>query len=311
MTLSVSHYDLDGISCQIPLYRTFDVIKKMNISYKDVDNYITIIDDFCFNNKPARVFVTDLSFTFSQLKDLYRVTNRHKEVMFYFIDHHPFDEDFSPLQSKNLKIIISDKASATKLTYMFLIKNFDLTPTDELTKYVEYVNSYDIWLEDKKEFKVGFVFNELFWKYKPKMFWSKFKDDASLQNSDKEVYKELMQKKAKLFDKIKQSGRLFELGNKDLFMIFVDDFKSHIPFDYPGYKIYVLLSSNGSVSIRLKDCQNSDKIRETIINNSLKHKNVSSSGGHPNAFGITLIDNKPHEMIEFAKFLIDTISNVI
>lgn len=308
--LSLSHTDLDGISCQIVLRQSFGEITRMNIGYNKIDEYINIIDDYCKNNKPDKVFVTDLSFTIEQLIDLHRVTTNNKSVQFYFIDHHPLGEEFEHLKTDNFHIIHSVKASATKLTYLYCKANFGINESEDLFKYVQYVNSYDIWLEDTPEFKVGFVYNELFWTYKIQHFWSKFKDSFNLRSSDKELYKELMIKKKKIFDKLESSGRMFSLGDKDVFMVFLDDFTSHISIDYSGYKIYVIARSYGGISIRIRDgVSNAEEFKDTVVQKILQLDNIANSGGHPKAFGVTLEDNAPSKMIDFAKSLIQILDS--
>jgi len=307
--LSVSHTDLDGISCQFVLNETFGSITNMNISYGKIDEYLNVINDHCTRTNPEKVFITDLSFEYHQLEKLSEITQLHLGTHFYFIDHHPFEEEYSHLVRGNFTILITSKASATKLTYLFCKANFNLDNKD-LLQYVEYVNAYDIWLEDTPEFKVGFVYNELFWTYRMNHYRNRFNGDYKLRNKDKEYYKELMVKKVKTFGKLEKSGKLFRLGDNDIFMVFTDDFRSHITIDYPDFKVYVIFSSYGTISVRLRDdIPNYKQMKENVVKKMEGHKNVISAGGHDKAFGITLNTVEPGDLILIAKELLGIIDN--
>ena len=304
--LSLSHSDLDGISCQIVLRAQFGEIRRMNISYGKIDEYLEIVDEYCYREAPKKVFVTDLSFKYNQLEKLSMIASKYKDIKFYFIDHHPFEEEYKHLGLSNFTIIISDKASATKLTYLTLKSNYGLN-NKELEIYVNYVNAYDIWLNNTPEFKVGFVYNELFWSYKINHFWSKFKDNYKLRNSDKEKYKELILKKNKLFAKLEKSGRVMKFENRIL-LIFLDEFQGHITIDYPDFLSYIVIRSYGGVSVRLDSkIANNGETRKSLVNEILKLEYISEAGGHNEAFGAIIDNSSPKRMLEFSKFLVELI----
>ena len=307
MILSLSHYDLDGISCQFVISNYLGSISRMNCGYDKVDEYIDIVDDSCGHQKPQHVFVTDLSFSLEQLTKLSYVAQKYQDIQFYFIDHHPFEGEYNHLKSNNFHIVISPKASATKLTNLYIKKNWNVREDSELEKYVSYVNAYDIWLDDTPEFKVGFVYNELFWLYGFQHFWGRFNGDFKLRNADKEKYSEILKKKKKLFDKLWNSGRILDIGNKDLLMLFLDEYHSHVTIDYPGYKAYVIVSSKGKASVRLKDVKDKESVQKFMFEQIAKLPNISNYGGHHGAFGIGLQDNNPALMIDFAKSMMNVV----
>ena len=319
--LSLSHNDLDGVSSQIVLRRHLGEITRMNISYGKIDEYLEIIQDYCNHQRPSQVWVTDLSFDYEQLKKLNKIAQNNSRIKFYFIDHHPFLEPYDSLGLDNFVIIINSKASATKLTHLYLKYNFNSKKFNaslkDLDEYVEYVNAYDLWLKDEPRFKGSVVYNELFWDFKRDYYFSRFKDELKLRNADKERYKELMKKKVKLFDKMDKSGRIFRHepdGNKRIFMIFLDDYKNHIPLDYEGFDVYVIVSSYGGVSIRLRNnLSDTGELKDIIVSEALKHKDVSAAGGHPRAFGIKLKDtsSSAHNQVEFSKFLLGVIDRAL
>lgn len=311
MILSLSHVDLDGVSCQFVLGDCFGMITKMNIGYDKIDEYIENVDGFCTNSKPTSVFITDLSFTYEQLNRLTRVVDRHEDILFYFIDHHPFEEDFKDLKRSNFVIIISNKASASMLTYKYLESRFNYKPNNIIGQYIKNVNAYDIWSENESEFKVGFVYNELFWNYGIKHFVSRFNGNYNLNNKDKEKYKEIIGKKNKLFNKLKESGRIFEIENKSIFMIFIDEFISHVTLDFKGFKTYIIVTSRGSISVRLKDVKDKGAMKNLVFKKVSFLPNILNYGGHDAAFGIKLIDNSPKLLIEFSKELLNIMNDYL
>lgn len=307
--LSISHIDLDGISCQVVLRAQFGEITRMNISYGKIDEYLDILDDYCARSQPEYVFVTDLSFRYEELDKLNKIASKHPNVKFIFIDHHPFEEnggEYKHLALPNLVIILSPKASATKLTFLYLKAKFGLLK-EGLEQFVTYVNAYDIWLEDEPEFKVGFVYNELFWNYKINHFWSRFKDEYKLRNSDKDAYRTLVAKKDKLFNKLEKSGRVMKFANRIL-LIFIDDYQSHVTLDYPDFLTYVVIRSNGGVSVRLrKEAVKEGQTKNNIIEHIIKLDYIDNAGGHPGAFGTQIENATPHKMVEFSQYLVQVI----
>jgi len=309
--LSVSHNDLDGLSAQIVLRQHLGEITRMNISYGKIDEYLEIVQDYCTHTRPDQVWVTDLSFTYQQLEKLSEITDLNPGMKFYFIDHHPFKEEYNHLVKDNFIILINPKACATKLTHLYLKNNFNGNFDKGLEEYVEYVNIYDIWLKDNKKFKGAIVYNELFWEFKKDYYYTRFKDEFKLRNSDKEKYKELMKKKIKLFEKLDNNGRIFRHepgGEKRIFMIFLDDYKNHVTIDYEGFDVYIIVSSYGGISIRFRDNLSDDGIlKDTIVRKSLEHENIETAGGHPKAFGMKLEDTTATHQIEFSKFLLEVV----
>ena len=319
--LSLSHNDLDGVSSQIVLRKYKGEITRMNFGYNKIDEYLEILSDYCGHQRPTEVWITDLSFTFEQLKKVNEIAKYNNEIKFYFIDHHPIpcdQKEIANLITSNLIIIISNKASATKLIFLYLKNNFlplQKKEENELKEYVEYTNTYDLWLKDEPRFKGSIVYNELFWNFKRDYYFTRFKDEFKLRNTDKEKYKELMKKKVKLFDKLDNSGRIFRHepdGNKRIFMIFLDDYKNHVTIDYEGFDVYIIVSSYGGVSIRFRDnLSDTGELKDIIVTEVLKHENVDTAGGHPKAFGMKLNDTSVHHQIEFSKFLLEVVDKAL
>lgn len=312
--LSLSHTDLDGISSQIVLRQFKGEITRMNMSYGKIDEYLEILEDYCEYSRPSQVWITDLSFTIKQLDNLLIITEQHKDILFYFIDHHPPKDGFddSKYNTNNFFIKINKDYSATKNLFLLLIKDISKEKTqyyDKLKEYVEYVDTYDLWRTKEAKFNGSLVYNALFWEFKKDYYYSRFKDEFKLRNSDKETYRGLVNKKNKLFNKLDKSGRIFR-HQKRIFMIFLDDFQNYIQLDYPDFDTYIIITSYNSVSIRIKQgLSDEGKLKDIIVNKMLDNDKVSNAGGHNQAFGGTLKDITVKEQIEFSKELLQIVDN--
>jgi len=306
MILSVSHIDLDGIGCQIVLNKFYKNTTNMNINYDKIDEYFYIIDDFIYNHKTEIVYITDLSFSILQLEKLNDLAIKHFDVNFYFIDHHPYEDYSHILRPNNLKIFISNKASATLLTYKFISHKFKIK-YKELEEFISYINAYDIWLQNKKEFKGGLVFNETFWHLKLKQFYFRYKDNFKLRNSDKEYYKEMLLKKTNYWIKAEKQGKIFKQKNR-IFMVIGEDYQSYIQLDFPNYKAYIILTSYGKTSIRFVGDEFTDGIlTKKIIKEMEKHPLISNIGGHNKAFAMSLKENSSSNQANIAKYILNLI----
>lgn len=292
-TLSLSHIDLDGISCQLVLEQRYPNTKMYNCNYDKIPEFLDYIDDNCTEYRPDRVFITDLSFEKPNAIKLARIIKTHPNINFIYIDHHPYDEELMSVFTKikeslsNFTFIHSLKASATKLTYKFLDKQKSFN-NPVMEKYVESVNAYDIWIQDSEHFKAGFVYNELFFNYKLKVYFFEMRDSFKLKPKHKERYVELVKEKTKYFDKVKRDKLIFT--DNDKLFIFADEFKSWITLDFPDFDYYVIASTYARISVRMSDRitdEHAEKVKNYIIDNK-DMNGVISLGGHHKAFGVTL-----------------------
>jgi oligoribonuclease NrnB/cAMP/cGMP phosphodiesterase (DHH superfamily) len=292
-TLSLSHIDLDGISCQLVIEQCYNNVKNYNCNYDKISEYLEYIDDNCSEFRPDRVFITDLSFEKSYAIQLAHIIKHHSDVKFIYIDHHPYDEELMKIFEKmkdslpNFVFIHSTKACATKLTYKYLNKICGISH-DNIEKYVESVNAYDLWIQNSEYFKAGFVYNELFFDLKLKAYYFELRDLFKLKQKHKDRYVELVGNKNEYFGKLEKSK--LTLKNNNQFYIFADSFKSWITLDYPGFDYYVIASTYARISVRISDRiseEDATKVKDFIISNK-DMNGVLSMGGHPRAFGITL-----------------------
>ena len=63
MILSLSHYDLDGIACQILLSKKGDILRRL-CSYNTLDTELCWVEDRLLETRYiSEVYITDLSLT--------------------------------------------------------------------------------------------------------------------------------------------------------------------------------------------------------------------------------------------------------
>jgi len=305
--LSISHLDMDGYGCQIVLRKFYGEFQKMNTTYGNIKKYIGILDEILTRTFYDIVYITDLSFSKEELKELYIVANKYKDTMFYYIDHHIVDIDYKRLITNNFKLIITNKASATKLVYKYLSKKYNIKDK-ELETFIDYINAYDIWLKDKEpnNFKIGFFLNEIFWNKGKNYFWSSYKDNFKIKNSDKDYYKSIIEQKNKLFQKLEKSKRIMKFDDR-IFLIYLDKHQSFITIDYPNYLVYIIIKSNGRGSIRFNEKLENYNFMNTLKNKLLDLEYIGEAGGHELAMGCHIKKPTPKLLVDLGKFLVKEI----
>jgi len=311
MIINLTHYDLDGVTCSIVLHNTIGLNQNYCIGYSKIDEYLDIIDEHCVRNFFDTIYITDLKFEEYQLAKLQEISLKHNSK-FIFIDHHQYSFTPSKYKSKNLTILVNEGYSASTLTYLYLRKFKDITIKDDLNRFLKAVNSYDLWQDDNKDFRVGFVYNELFWDYGKEHFYSKFKESFGIRANDKERYKKILEKKNEAMDKIKKSGKLFSIGSNDMLLIFTDKFMNFVTLDFPDYKTYVIVNSTGRISVRLnKNLKSQEEAHKMFISKIKDIESTKTVGGHTRAFGITLKDNNPSTLVQFTKKMMYIVDEVL
>ncbi|WP_263833017.1 DHH family phosphoesterase [Sulfurospirillum oryzae] len=152
----LSHTDLDGYGCQMVSAHYFDSIHFYNSNYgKEINE--------CFNQILAAIqtstlekhviLITDLNLTMDQAKEFEsKVSICDKEIMMFVLDHHKTGQECSDAFEW---YFLDSSRCATKITYDFFSALYG--KDEQLGKFVDVVNSVDIWLENEPEFELGKV----------------------------------------------------------------------------------------------------------------------------------------------------------
>lgn len=182
--LSISHYDLDGMGCQIVLANVFTNISFINTSFYNLDEKLESLD----YSKYDYVIVTDVH---PENKNTIYLSDK-----IILIDHHPSDMH----DPKNNHYVIHDKGKcATVLTKHFVEKLYNVK-LSELNEFVNLVNDYDMWiLKDTRSKQL----NDLMFHYYKSSFRDKFIDGRTTFTEDEiEWLKEYDKKFHKIYDEI-------------------------------------------------------------------------------------------------------------
>jgi len=288
--ISLSHIDMDGVGCQFCIKETHQNILCLNANYNEIIDYLDIVFDR-ISNSTKKVFITDLSFKTNDILKLQSLVNSYPKIKFVYIDHHEYTEDDWKLLNElkkrdNFLLIHSLKASATKLTFLYT------KPKNEnLSKLANIINAYDIWLEDDPLFKIGWVYNTLFWDIGMRPFIAELRtNNYKMPSYFKRRYKEIVKEKNDYFKKLFEANLIAIDDDKKFLFAFADDYRSFITIDFPSYKIYVIASSYNNISIRFRNLEpeKAKVIKEAIITTVTNLPQVISAGGHLNAFGVTV-----------------------
>ena len=156
------------------------------------------------------LIVTDLNILPSQLH--YALNNFNSVTIF---DHHPSSADFIALEeiSDKFEIYFSEEVCATTLVQTYMMEQgHEFTETEK--KFFRYVNLYDIWKNEHKEFIYGRMANDLFWYYGWTHFLGKLKKNGVFDIPSGLEHKELQHCK-KVFDDIQHVKQTAEWFNTD------------------------------------------------------------------------------------------------
>jgi len=317
--ISLSHTDLDGVGCQIAIHKYFNLsnedIRYIRCSYnkfiESLENIISLLGRY---ETVSNVFITDLNFDDQSAMTLYKLISLYPGVMFHVIDHHEYTESATEIINKikskfsNFKFVHSLKACGTKLTYLYIENKFNFKYENDSVLFFERINAYDLFLTDDKNFKAGTVYNDILFSTSMDSFFLSYKNEHILRESDKNLYKELMIKKANLWNELKEEGMLLPF-NDEIFLTFTDKFINYITLDFPNYNFYIN-SGKSSINVRISkniNKENALKIKEAICENVERSSKVLSAGGHAHAFGITLLSEDKKIKIDLVKYIIETI----
>jgi oligoribonuclease NrnB/cAMP/cGMP phosphodiesterase (DHH superfamily) len=286
----LTHVDLDGACSGWLATRAFDTERLMSSNYHEVSEKLEAI--FYSYGSENELIITDLNILPKDLE--YAMTHFRKVTIF---DHHPSSELFKPLQdiNKNFKLYYSDKVCATTLVQKYMIDNGHEF-TDLEKKYFRYVNIYDTWQSDHKEFIYGRMANDIFWMYGWSYFVDKLKKNGVFDIPTGLTHDELKHCKD-TFDQIKHVGNTAEWYNTDCgstVAILEKDQKvaiNHIS-DYIDSQtgIYYIVYYDGykyRCSVRVRKDNTGNYELGSELNKFIKTSEViNNCGGHGDAAGI-------------------------
>lgn len=286
----ITHTDLDGVvsgylaglhfGTNVVISSNYhEVTKKMKQAYEDYGKVNLVITDL-------NILPSDLQFA---LKHFNYVT---------IYDHHPSSEDFLPLEeiSDKFTIYFNDKICATTLVEKdMILQGYEFSDKDK--EFLRFVNLYDNWKVDHKDFIFGRMANDLFWYYGWTNFLYKLRDDGLPDIPEGLSHKELKHCR-ETYDNIAKAGREAEWYNTDChstIVILEEDQKiaiNHISnyIDSQTGIFYIIYYSQGvfKCSVRVGASHRDNYRMGDHISNFLETCEVfETGGGHDNAGGMS------------------------
>ena len=293
---------MDGMGCHLVLSDKLEFDTVYHTSYNEISKHLEYIDADITPHSKA-VFITDLSFSLGDLIELVKLAMRHPHVRFIYIDHHEYFDEREPVFTKmsrvdNIKVIHEIGTSATKLC----LRVFNPTNPD-LIKLVDYIDAFDIWRQDDKDFQGGWFLNTIFWEFKASGFkFGLLNENYKIPQAFKNAYNDIIKEKDKHFAELDGKNLLMMDKDASVFIGISDRFKSFFQMDYPEYKVHILpYISKNNMSVRInndvpEECAR--MMKENMLEFVSKLPEFVSGGGHSHAFGIT-IDKTPTDDLKF------------
>jgi len=297
----MTHYDLDGVCCDIILSNLFSFEKKIKTGYNRIDGYVSNGDLMFYDS----CFVTDISLKRNQLQSL---TNEYKHKLFY-TDHHIVTKDeLDAVNMVDSTILFNDKMSATAGIFQYFFskrKNVD----KRLYKLTTYADAYDMWRYKTHpfEFNVGHELNVLFWHFKYDYFFNRFKNGyVPYTDEEEEVLDVYYDTRKKAIDESENA----EIGDNSIVYIGVDQaYINEFSLMNQGYDAYYMIYVDGTGSLRLSVRTDRDDANfgEHIKGVEPLFDSIINGGGHKQAAGLTFKPgtelNKVFDVVEYLNYL--------
>lgn len=187
----LSHTDLDGYGAQFVTKKYFKNIEFFNSNYgREIeavfDEIISLIK--AKQDENSIVLVTDLNLTLSQCEK-FETSLKEINSKIFLLDHHQSGLECA---KKFPWYFLDISRCATKITYDFFSKIYGVD--DELNKFVNVVNSVDIWLKDSDDFEIGKVCMGI-------VNGAKEINKIMFEENSREYIFHLLEKSSKFFDK--------------------------------------------------------------------------------------------------------------
>lgn len=285
----LSHFDLDGVGCDILLSLMFKFDEIYQCGYGKVKEHISRGDLSGYDS----CIVSDICL----IPEQYKKISEEYGNKFLLIDHHPDTKKLLSIKNKS-NIIFSQKFCATALIFQSFYKN--LKKFDDINKFVAAVDAYDCWRFDTHPdmFKIGYRLNTIFWAMGYWDFQKRFFNSFSLDFNDTE--KSFIEKNENERDKVIQEADKNEFGNNSLLVItdtskYVNDFTLECPQYDLYYIVYIDIDGNKKVSCRtsLKNVS----LGRTLIELKKSYMCIKVAGGHDQAAGINFEEDTSLDQI--------------
>jgi oligoribonuclease NrnB/cAMP/cGMP phosphodiesterase (DHH superfamily) len=284
----LTHYDLDGVGCDILLSKIWNFEKRHCCGYgkirKKIDNGDLMWYDSCV--------VSDVSLTEKQYN---KISEEYKDKFLYIDHHQPSIDMVEKLVDNSSLCVVNNKFSATALILQtFHKKLLDTSPTT--IKFISAIDGYDMWRHKTHPeiFDRGYDLNILFWKYGYFDMFDRFSENMSMIFSP--VEQRWIDEHKKKRDFALNNSEMTEFGNNSLCVINVPSaYVNDYTLQYPEYDFYYMIcvdrDNNLVLSVRSTVDDKWVSIGHVLRGIRDSYDIVLSAGGHRQAGGVDF-DNK-------------------
>ena len=227
-----------------------------------------------------------------------------KNVIYY--DHHESSEEYDTDEFKaanpNFECHFSLDYCSTTLMWRDGVINRGAQRTPELDAFMNTVDTYDLWHNDKARWDQAVILNDFFWDLHMNGFRKKFKDGFSGYTSEDMTFaNDLSQKRIEVINRAVVEE--MDSGSK---VVVVEESKAinFVSTYLEGDVFYIIAPdwAKTNVSVRIKDeCLDDFNVNDGISPLAEKYPEyVKSAGGHAAAGGINCdTDLSMNEIVDF------------
>lgn len=286
----MTHYDMDGVGCDILLSKMWKFEKKYMSGYAKIKQKISQGDLKFYDS----CVVSDICLTPEQYKD---ISSEYGDK-FLLIDHHEPTKDALVAYNNGSNVIFSSKFCATALIFQSF--NNKLKYYKDIASFVIAVDAYDVWRHKThpENFEVGYDLNTLFWKYGYWDFFDRFTDNFSLKWSEEESL--WIDEHKKKRDEAINKSDMNEFGDNSLLVLNItSDYVNDYTLQFPQYDVYYMVYVNADGKIVLSSRTSLEDVQLGYIVRDVRgmYDDILTAGGHPKSAGIDFKSTTPLDVI--------------
>lgn len=285
----LTHFDLDGVSCDILLSKIFTFTKKHMSGYPKVKSKIDNGDISGYGS----CIISDVSLTADQYK---KMTNEYGSKLLY-IDHHLPTKKIIESYNNGSGVVFDDTFCATTLilrTFFNKLKQYG-----EIIRFVSAVDAYDCWRHETHPeiFKIGYDLNILFWQYGYWKFFDRFSGSFSLDFVAKE--REWIDEHNQERDKALDISDMNNFGKNSVFIMNVNSkYINEYNLQFPEYDLYyILYTIDNRLSLSCRSTLDDADLGKIVREVKYDHTDIVTAGGHPQAAGVDFVMDTPLDVI--------------
>lgn len=265
------HNDLDAVGCELVVRKVYTPSKTFYTNYYDFEKVVNDIIQYANENNETEIIIADLSFA-ERPQTLQNLINHFEKVT--HIDHHSYPAGFFDGITGNYTRYIDTSACAAK----HCLKYFSIKD-DFLSDLIYYIDIYDVWRAESKDFKTAQNLNSYFWNKGYQTFLASF--NGSYPDDYNDVVNTILKEQNDKIEKIKNEHNMLKL-DKITFMFTFECFNPIMIDEMENGQHFVAGISGNKVRFRIKK-----NIYTNAEMDAIRNKIAGKTTGHLTAFSYT------------------------